>query len=145
MGTFSGERSPGVAKYGSTLLDIKTGQWLHDSGSSMVPGQVARRMNGAEFKNFDQFRSRFWKEVAGDPTLSKSFRPSNLERMRGGKAPFARTVDQRGQRAAYELDHYKEIRDGGGVYDLNKIRIKTPVSHINMLGLTFNNASTDSG
>lgn len=51
--------------------------------------------------------------------------------MKQGNAPYAIGSQQRGGRQVYELDHHTEIRDGGSVYRLDNIVIRTPVNHIN--------------
>lgn len=40
-----------------------------------------------QFKNFDEFRAAFWKEVAKDPSLASQFDPPSIQRMKNGFAP----------------------------------------------------------
>lgn len=119
--------------YGTTqvLKEIKDGEkWLDGNDFATFPKQIADRMFGRHYNNFDEFRADVWKEVAKDPILSKEFNPQNLKRMAEGKAPFARQSAQVGERKTFELDHNNEIRDNGLVYDFENIIIRTPRNHI---------------
>ena len=121
-----------VKAYSSVhLKEYKNGEtWLNNSGAP-VPKQIADKLSGRYYKNFDELRKDFWKEVANDPVLSKQFNKNNLSRMKEGLAPIAPKSEQVGGRKSFELDHNHEIRDGGLVYDLANIIIRTPKDHIN--------------
>ena len=134
-------KTPGRANQNGQLKVVTNPNWLHNRQSAMVPGQIAKRMQGQKFRDFNAFRQRFWKEVNADPVLRRGFSAENQARMRQGLAPFAQAKHHQGKRRVYELDHYREIRDGGGVYDLSNIRIKTPAAHVAKIGRTFNQAS----
>lgn len=69
--------------------------------------------------------------MAKDPSVAKNFNSANLTLMKQGNAPYAVPSQQRGERKTYELDHNIEIRDGGHVYNLDNIIIRTPLNHIN--------------
>ena len=103
--------------------------WLKNDGAP-VPKQIADKLSGRYYKNFDEFRKDFWKEVAKDPVLSKQFTKGNLITMSKGNAPAAPLSEQVGGRIKFELDHNHEIQDGGLVYDLGNIIIRTPKDHI---------------
>lgn len=53
-----------------------------------MPKQVADKLSGRSFNNFDAFRSAFWKEMANDPAVARNFGQSNLTLMKDGKAPM---------------------------------------------------------
>lgn len=122
--------SPGLAS-GHNLPTIE-GRWLHGTGADAgrVPGQIAERLSGKTFESFDQFRESFWREVAQDSNLSAQFGPNSLREMQAGRAPFALGSSRVGGRVKYEIDHMVDIQQGGGVYDMNNLIIRTPVNHI---------------
>ncbi|CSE53071.1 S-type pyocin domain-containing protein [Escherichia coli] len=110
-------------------------KWLDDAGKDSgapIPDRIADKLRDKEFKNFDDFRKKFWEEVSKDPDLSKQFKGSNKTNIQKGKAPFARKKDQVGGRERFELHHDKPISQDGGVYDMNNIRVTTPKRHIDI-------------
>jgi filamentous hemagglutinin len=122
-------RSP----HGSDLPRINEGdRWLRgtDGNAGKVPAQIAEKLSGRQFKDFNESREAFWKEVAADPVLSKQFGNSDRYLMKNGRPPVAVKGQQVGGRKRYELDHVIEIQNGGGVYDMDNIVIKTPYNHI---------------
>ncbi|MFK5734334.1 S-type pyocin domain-containing protein [Pseudomonas urmiensis] len=95
-----------------------------------IPAHIADLLRGVDFKNFDGFRTRLWKAVANDPELSKQFDERSLQRMKKfGYAPLVPDSEIYMSQAAYVLHHTVPISEGGGVYDMNNIRIVTPRSH----------------
>lgn len=130
--------SPGVALGGSELADV-TGKWLKGSQGNLgrIPGQVARALQGRQFKNFDEFRSAFWEEVSKNPNLAGQFDPSGRTNMAGGKAPFAVKSQQVGGQKRYVLHHVTPIQRGGGVYDLDNIVVVTPRYHLDALARDY--------
>lgn len=124
--------SPGVASHSGALPRVKAGQtWLKGGGAAgKVPLQVAQRLQGREFRNFNHFRSEFWKQVSKDPVLRRQFSPSNQKLMAKGQAPFVPKGQGVGKRQRYELDHVQEIKKGGNVYDMNNLFIRSPLNHI---------------
>lgn len=95
-----------------------------------IPAQIADKLRGREFKSFDAFRRRFWKEVANDPDLSKHFTPQELRRMRKhGYSPRVDKQDEYKSKRSYELHHVIPISEKGGVYDMNNIIVLTPRIH----------------
>ncbi len=83
-----------------------------------------------QFQNFDAFREAFWSAVSQDPALTASFNADNIARMAAGKAPYAIGTQQVGGRMVYELDHVIELQNGGPVYDMNNLFVRTPLNHI---------------
>ncbi|MED8656748.1 colicin-E9, partial [Escherichia coli] len=68
-------------------------KWLDDAGKDSgapIPDRIADKLRDKEFKNFDDFRRKFWEEVSKDPELSKQFNPGNKKRLSQGLAPRAR-------------------------------------------------------
>lgn len=118
---------------GRDLPRIIEGQrWLRGTAgnAAKVPAQIAEKLNGRQFNDFNAFRKAFWGEVASDPVLNKQFSPGNISLMKNGKAPFTHHTQSLGKRGRFELDHYIEIQNGGGVYDMNNIIIRTPLNHV---------------
>jgi filamentous hemagglutinin len=95
-----------------------------------LPGQIAERLQGRSFNTFGDFREAFWREVSADSVLNRQFGSSSLIEMQSGRAPYAPGIGRAGGRIKYEIDHMNEIQDGGGVYDMNNLIIRTPVNHI---------------
>ncbi|MEP8849213.1 S-type pyocin domain-containing protein [Enterobacter hormaechei] len=125
---------PGVVTgKGETLSGSE--KWLEAASTGLgapVPSQIADKLRGQEFSNFDAFRAAFWKAVAADPELSLQFKPSNLDRMRVGKAPRSVRVEHVGKRKSFELHHVDNISDGGAVMDCDNVRVTTPKRHIDI-------------
>lgn len=134
-------KGAGVATYDGKLPHVTDPQWFKGRNSVPVPGQIAQRLNGQRFSSFGAFRNALWKEIARDPLLQQSFAADDLKRMRDGKAPKATELQQRGKRQSHELDHHHEIQDGGGTYNVNNIRIKTPDAHARKISRDFNLSS----
>ncbi|MGK3565267.1 HNH endonuclease signature motif containing protein, partial [Escherichia coli] len=100
-------------------------KWLDDAGKDSgapIPDRIADKLRDKEFKNFDDFRRKFWEEVSKDPELSKQFNPGNKKRLSQGLAPRARNKDTVGGRRSFELHHDKPISQDGGVYDMDNLR-----------------------
>lgn len=107
--------------------------WLNKAGlelGSPVPSQIADKLRGREFANFDAFRKAFWTEVGKDPELIKQFRGNNLENLKSGYSPFTPKTERVGGRVRYELHHLKQIKDDGAVYDVDNLGVTTPKRHI---------------
>ncbi|TBW45312.1 hypothetical protein EZI54_23555 [Marinobacter halodurans] len=109
------------------------GTWLENAGKDLgapVPSQIADRLRGREFSNFDSFREAFWLEVANAEELLAQFGSRNQKTIKAGRAPYARIGDQAGKRNRFEIHHVEEIRNGGSVYDVSNMRVLTPSRHI---------------
>ena len=126
-------RLPGVVKGVGKV--IQGDRWLRGShgNAGFVPAQIAQRLAGRNFKNFDKFREAFWQEVAADANLSKGFTFDDLVAMRKGNAPAVDARQALGGRATYELHHAKPIQHGGEVYDVDNIVVVTPRYHKEVL------------
>ncbi|OCH17618.1 S-type pyocin domain-containing protein [Aliivibrio logei] len=110
-----------------------TGIWLANAGKDLgaaVPSQVADKLRGREFSNFDAFRKAFWTEIQKDKILTEQFSGSNISTMMKGRAPFPRKRDRVGGRVKYEIHHVKEIQHDGSVFDVDNMKITTPKNHI---------------
>ncbi|MEX5576146.1 S-type pyocin domain-containing protein [Pseudomonas lijiangensis] len=121
---------PGVATgYGKPV----TGTWLGESTRAQgapIPSQIADQLRGRQFSSFGRLREEIWKAIARDPELQKQFNPYNLELMRSGRAPQPKQADQVGRRKTFEIHHEHEIANGGGVYDIDNLRVLPPKQHI---------------
>jgi hypothetical protein len=121
---------PGIASgYGKPL----TGTWLGNktrAEGAAIPSHIADQLRGQRFTSFDRLREEIWKAVSNDPELSKQFNGDNLDTIRGAAAPFARLVDQVGNRKKFEIHHTHEVAKGGAVYDLDNLVVMTPKQHI---------------
>jgi hypothetical protein len=131
--TKEARNTPGVANAFGKFHAVKEGDtWLKGQFANVgrVPAQIADKMRGQYFKNWDEFRGTFWKHVANDAILSKEFDILNLSRMQKGIAPLTRHECQKvGKLESYNLHHKKPIQKGGPVYDLDNIIVATPVYH----------------
>ena len=109
------------------------GVWLAGAGAP-IPRQIADLLRGEKFSSFDTFRRAFWIAVANDVDLNNQFSSRNLSGMAKGLAPAAPKSEHVGKRIAYELHHVELIKDGGPVYDVDNLRVVTPMRHIAIHG-----------
>ena len=112
-----------------------TGIWLESASRDLgapIPVQIADRLRGREFASFDRFREAFWVEVSAEEGMRSQFSPANVNRMRKGRAPRAPMIHTVGGRRSFELHHLKEVRNGGGIYELDNLRVNTPKNHIHI-------------
>jgi hypothetical protein len=98
-------------------------------GGGWVPRQVAEQLRDQTFANWKDFRAEFWKTVARVPELAKQFNSSNRRRMAQGNAPYAPISHRVGDKQTFHLHHDHPISEGGPVYDLDNIRIASPLQH----------------
>lgn len=99
------------------------GIWLIEASSGVgvpIPSDVA-----------DALRAALWKAVSGS-TASDQFVKQSVGRMRTGRAPRVRKADRVGGRLSYELHHIAKVSEGGGVYDVDNLRVNTPRNHIDL-------------
>ncbi|RAI69883.1 hypothetical protein DOZ69_01680 [Pseudomonas fluorescens] len=111
------------------------GNWLGsaaESGGAPIPAQIADKLRGKDFRNFDRFREGFWRAVAADSELSKQFGKADLKLLTNGAAPSTDEVDSVGRRDKYEIHHIHHIKDGGEVYNIDNLTIITPRAHIEL-------------
>nr|WP_036773418.1 HNH endonuclease signature motif containing protein [Photorhabdus australis] len=98
-----------------------------------IPSQIADKLRGRRFNNFDDFRKAFWKEVGNDPELIKDFSDVNKRRIKElGYAPFSIPTEQVGGKKKFDIHHVKPIKSGGSVYDIDNLRVVTPKKHIEL-------------
>lgn len=110
------------------------GIWLVGANSGVgvpIPTDVADSLRGLEFQSFDSFRAAFWKAVS-ESAAADQFINQSVGRMRKGKAPRVRKADSVGGRRSYELHHLEKVSEGGGVYDVDNLRVNTPRNHIDI-------------
>ncbi|MDY1017100.1 S-type pyocin domain-containing protein [Pseudomonas coleopterorum] len=121
---------PGVATgNGGDIEKLWLGEQSRGLGAA-IPTRIADQLRDKEFRTFNQFREEFWKTVARDVELSTQFSKGNLSGMtKDGYAPNVRTIDQHKSLDTYVLHHRVPISEGGGVYDIDNIRIVTPKAH----------------
>lgn len=125
---------PGVATGKGEKLSGSE-KWLEAASSGLgapVPAQVADKLRGKSFRNFDHFREEFWLAVAECPELMSQFKRINQMEIRDGNAPFSIVPEQVGGRKRFEIHHIERIIDGGAVYDFENMRINTVRNHINL-------------
>ena len=112
-----------------------SGIWLSDANTgngSPVPSQIADRLRGRTFGNFDKFRKAFWLEISKDPDLSRQFKWGNSGNIKVGKAPAPRESEQDGGKIKYDVHHIKPIIEGGEVYNVDNMGVVTPKRHVNI-------------
>lgn len=124
---------PGIASGAGKI--IQGGRWLRGSqgNAGFIPEQMASKLAGQKFANFDKFREAFWKLVGNDPELSSGFKPIDIPRMRNGRAPSVDPLQAVGARATYELHHVTPIQQGGDVYNVDNLIVCTPRYHQEVL------------
>ena len=123
-------KTPGtVTGQGEDVVGI----WLAGAGTGLgvpIPARIADHLRGRKFKSFDDFRKAFWTAVGNDPELLSQFKPTNQNKLRNGKAPFAQRPEHNGENARYEIHHIENIQHGGAVYDVDNLAIMTPKRHV---------------
>lgn len=105
-----------------------------------IPSQVAQRLRGRAIANFEDFRQAIWQAAAGVPELARQFGTANLALMRRGMAPKAPPDMQVPGSTIFHLLHVKHPSKGGGLYDVDNIRVVSPLRHFQILhygGLPF--------
>ncbi|EDW9126862.1 colicin [Salmonella enterica subsp. enterica serovar Braenderup] len=110
-------------------------KWLEGASKEAgapVPDRIADKLRDKEFRDFDDFRKKFWEEVSKDPELRKQFRKNNQKLIEKGNAPYPVPEEQIGGRETFELHHVKPISQDGGVYDMDNLRVTTPKRHIDI-------------
>ena len=98
----------------------------------LIPKEVGIKLQGKKFKDFNEFRSEFWKEMSKSK-YAKEFSKNNISNMSKGNAPIAVEEQWLGSRSKYELHHKKPIWDGGDVYNLDNLVIVSPRYHQEIL------------
>ncbi len=105
------------------------GIWLEKASEGLgspVPSQIADKLRGKEFSNFDAFRKAFWLSIAENEELMSQFKGASKAHIRKGNAPFAPKNEHYGKIRKFEIHHVNEIQHGGAVYDIDNLRVVTP-------------------
>lgn len=128
---------PGTAVGSGVKLSSET-KWLemsatNEGNGASIPAHIADKLRGRHYSNFRAFREDLWREVQKDSALSKEFSTLNLNLMVDGKAPRSPHPGYySGPKAVlkkFEIHHIKPIEKGGGIYDIDNLRITTPKLH----------------
>ncbi len=98
-----------------------------------IPAQVAKLLRGRAVANFDEFRQAIWKAAASVPELAREFSAPNRALMNRGLAPKAPPDQQVPGSANFRLVHVKHPSDGGAVYNVDNIRVISPLRRFQML------------
>ncbi|PEP75172.1 colicin [Bacillus wiedmannii] len=102
----------------------------NDGDIGIIPQEVRDKLDGKEFKSFDDFREEFWKTLA-DSSYAGEFSPMDIKKlMKNGKAPYSPRTEHYGNHNKYILHHKLSIDKGGDVYNL---MIVSPKIHQNVL------------
>ncbi len=123
-------QDPGIA---TGIGQPVSGNWLGAASTlegAPIPEQIADRLRGREFSNFNAFRRAFWKAVAKEQSLVAQFTTINRTDIRRGLSPSTRFSEQVGGRKKIEIHHIKPINEGGSVYDMTNLTLLTPKQHI---------------
>ncbi|MCY1448727.1 Colicin-E9 [compost metagenome] len=107
--------------------------WLgaaSEAGGTPIPAPIADKLRGQDFRNFDEFREKFWSAVSNDAELSKKLGPLNKAITKNGYSPYAPRSEQVGGREKLEIHHVHPISKGGEVYNIDNMAITTPKAHI---------------
>lgn len=124
--------APGVV---SGAGEDVAGIWLDHASSGMgapIPTAVVDVLRGRTYNSFDSFRRAFWREVSRVPELADQLTVINLKNSQKGRSPLVSDIEVSGKRIRFELHHIVRIVDGGGVYDVDNLRLNTPKNHIKL-------------
>jgi hypothetical protein len=94
-----------------------------------VPSQVADRLRGRRFTSFDDFRHALWKASADVPALATQFSVANRALMSRGESPKAPPAQQTAESTIFHLHHLKSPAEGGRTYDVDNIRVVSPLRY----------------
>lgn len=121
--------NPGVASgYGEPISGVWLGSASQGDGA-VISNRIADKLRGQDFSSFRSFREEFWRVAIDDPELAHQFTANNFHEMKNGRAPFTRKNDRLGGKVKFELHHVNLVSEGGGVYDIDNIRVITPKRH----------------
>jgi hypothetical protein len=136
-----GRNLPGKAMMSFELTNPEVLMRGTHNNAAKIPLEVAQKLEGRSFKDFDTFREAFWIEMSKS-RYAKDFGEINYHRMIEGNAPMALESQQLGGRQSYELHHMKPIHDGGPVYDMSNLLINTPKYHKEVLDVGYHYKKT---
>lgn len=107
-----------------------------DKNAGVIPKEIADKLRGKQYNNFDEFRKDFWKAVA-ETEYAKEFMidgdPTNIYIMRNGGAPYAPDNLVISGQYTYQLHHINPINQGGKVYSIDNLVIVSPRYHAEIL------------
>ena len=98
----------------------------------LIPQEVADKLSGRSFNNFNEFRSAFWKEVANS-TYAKEFSSGNIGRMQKGLAP--RVLDTQQYGGALNQDVVLAAYTTGGSAAINLETYQDEVANYNTVSV----------
>ncbi|HFK4495777.1 TPA: type VI secretion system tube protein TssD, partial [Escherichia coli] len=128
---------PGVVTGHGVPLSPGT-RWLdmsvsNNGNGAPIPAHIVDKLRGREFKTFDEFREALWLEVSQEPELIAQFSEINQLRISQGFTPFApdegHYIGPKETLKKFQIHHFIAIEYGGGVYDIDNLRIVTPRLH----------------
>ncbi len=109
-----------------------------DGRITRFPGQIAAKLKTmGQFRDFNHFRSEFWKLVRQDAGLSAGWGEKSLARMEKGQPPFVgdrflskefRSANEKGiSNLVYQIDHMDDLALSGvdGLYNMDRLQIVT--------------------
>lgn len=94
-----------------------------------IPSQIAKKLEGKTFENFQHFSTTFWITIAEEPLYSKQFVTSQLNRIKKGWSPRAPFHDTAKGLRSYEICHLNPPHLGGAVYDMDNLRIMSAMQY----------------
>ncbi len=83
----------------------------HNYSIGVIPKNIGEKLEGREFKDFDEFRNAFWTKV-GNSKYADEFSDSNIELMKQGLAPYVISSQANGGQVKYVLHHNNPIHNG---------------------------------
>lgn len=126
----------GVAHSSTPLVERPKLLFGKEGNAGYVPKEIGEMLEGRSFRNFDHFRSEFWKAVARSKYAGE-FKSADIVLMHRGCAPVAKETQHLGSLDKYVLHHSSPIQRGGEVYDLSNIFIVTPKAHVDILDRNY--------
>ena len=115
---------------GTCWLDMSV---INNGDGAPIPAHIAGILRGREFRTFDDFREALWLEISKDPELMAQFIPGNQDALRRGHSPFTPAEGYYyGPNVIFnkfQIHHLNAIELGGDVYDIDNLRIVTPLLH----------------
>ena len=133
-------KQPGRGWTSGKLPTVGPGQgWLKGThrNAGFIPEHIAAKLRDRRFRNFDHFRSEFWKTVEDDPIARRGFSASDLQQMRKGNAPQAHESQHVGGQQTYQIHHSTPLSRGGPTYDMRNMTILTPRVHQEILAREY--------
>jgi len=124
--------APGVVTGQGEDVD---GIWLAGAGEGEgvpIPVRIADKLRGRKYSSFKNFRGALWRQVLAHPELSGQFSERDKVRFKKGGSKRVHEREAVGGRQSYELHHIVSISEGGGVYDIDNLRVNTPKNHIDL-------------